>query len=251
MMLRTDNVLRIQTPEGIVFPLLLAGPFTRFLAWAIDICCVLAGQTLIGLTLGQMRAISLDLVPAFLVISYFCLSIGYPILAEWYWRGQTLGKRVLGLRVMDAQGLRLQPAQIVIRNLLRFVDSLPALYVVGGLSSFLSRSCQRLGDIAANTIVVRSPRLFEPDMSQILSGKYNSFRDYPVLAARLRQRFTPAEASILLRALLRRDQMEPQARIDLFREIVAHVRTIAAFPPEAVEGLTDEQYARNVVELLF
>ena len=249
--MQTGNVLRIQTPEGIVFPLQLAGPVTRFFAWAVDIACVMAAQTLVGFTLGQLGAFSVDVVPAFLVISYFCLSIGYPIVTEWYWRGQTLGKRLLRLRVMDGQGLRLQPAQIVIRNLLRFVDAFPILYFVGGVASFLSPGCQRLGDLAANTIVVRTPQLFEPDMTQILSGKYNSFRNYPVLAARLRQRISPAEASILMRALLRRDQMAPRARIELFREIAGHVRTIVEFPPEAVEGLTDEQYARNVVELLF
>ena len=78
---------------------------------------------------------------------------------EWYWRGQTVGKRVLKLRVMDEQALRLEFSQIVVRNLLRFVDFLPGLYLVGGTACVLSRRFQRLGDLAANTIVVRNPEV--------------------------------------------------------------------------------------------
>src|SRR5262249_58768067 len=64
-------------------------------------------------------------------------------LCEWYWRGQTVGKRMLRLRVVDRQGLRLQPSQIITRNLLRFVDGLPAFYMLGGLTSLLNRQIGR------------------------------------------------------------------------------------------------------------
>jgi len=47
------------------------------------------------------------------------------------------------------------------------------------------------GDLAANTIVVRHPAAAEPDFEKILPGKFNSFREYPHLAARLRQNVTP------------------------------------------------------------
>ena len=152
---------------------------------------------------------------------------------------------------MDAQGLRLKPSQIVVRNLLRFVDSLPLMYAVGGASCFLSRRCQRLGDFAANTIVIRNPELPAPDLAQVLAGKYNSFRDYPVLSARLRQRISPQEAAIALQALIRRDELDPAARVELFESIAAHAKRIAEFPPEVTEGLTDEQYVRNVVDIAF
>ena len=185
------------------------------------------------------------------MLSYFVVSIGYPIATEWYWRGQTLGKRLLRLRVMDAQGLRLQFSQIVIRNLLRFVDMLPVFYLVGGVSSLVNHQAQRLGDIAANTIVVRNSEIPEPDLAQVLSGKYNSFRNYPHLVARLRQRVSPSEAGIALQSLLRRDQLNPEARLELFAEIASHMKQIVEFPQEAMEGITDEQYVRNVVDLLF
>ena len=245
------NVLVIRTPEGISFPLLLAGPITRFLAWIIDAACVttaaIFGRTIFSL-LGMVNQ---DFANALFVIAYFLISIGYPIFTEWRWRGQTIGKRLFHLRVMDVQGLRLQFSQIVIRNLLRFVDSLPLLYTLGGVICFFSKRAQRLGDIAANTIVVRDAPLEEPDLRQILGGKYNSFRDYPHLAARLRQRVSPEEAGVALHAILRRETLDPVARVELFDQIAMHFKGEVEFPQEAVEGLTDEQYVRNVVDLLF
>ena len=110
---------------------------------------------------------------------------------------------------MDVHGLRLQFSQIMIRNLMRFVDSLPGLYALGGVGCLLSKRAQRLGDVAANTIVVRNPKIAHPDLKQLVSGKYNSLRDYPHLVARLRQKVTPQEAGIALQSLLRRDSLSP------------------------------------------
>ena len=247
----TANLLLIRTPEGIIFPLTLAGPVTRCLAWVVDafLMMVLEGA-LIG-SLSVLGAISADLANALAYILFFVISIGYPILLEWYWRGQTFGKRLLRLRVMDSSGLRLKPSQIVVRNLLRFVDGLPLFYAVGGISCLLSRYSQRLGDLAANTIVVRTPEIAAPDLAQILAGKFNSFREYPVLTARLRQRVSPREAGIALQALLRRDELDPSARVELFGSIATHARKIVEFPPEVTEGLTDEQYVRNLVDIVF
>jgi hypothetical protein len=152
---------------------------------------------------------------------------------------------------MDEQGLRLQFSQIVIRNLLRFIDSLPALYLIGGLVCLFNQRAQRLGDFAANTIVILSPPIFEPDLNQLLEGKYNSFREYPHLEARLRQHITPAEAQIAVQSIIRRDELESQARIELFRDLSSYFQTVVTFPQEATDGISDEQYVRNVVEALF
>lgn len=241
----------IRTPEGIAFSMLLAGPVTRFLAWAIDLACISVISNVIGTILGVLGLISLDFTRAVMVLAYFGISIGYGIVAEWYWRGQTLGKRLLRLRVMDEHGLRLQFSQIVIRNLLRFVDMLPAFYLVGGVACLLSRRAQRLGDFAANTIVVRNPQSVEPNLDQLVGGKFNSLREHPHLEARLRQRVSPQEARIAVQALLRRDELDPDARIQLFREIASRFGSMVEFPEEATYGITDEQYVRNVVEILF
>ncbi len=245
------NTLRILTPEGIFFSLQLAGPIPRFMGWVIDAASISVIASVIGVLLGVLGVISRDLAAAATVLAYFLVSIGYGILTEWYWQGQTIGKRLLRLRVMDVQGLRLRFSQVVIRNLLRFVDTLPAFYMVGGLTCLISSRAQRLGDFAANTIVVWNPRISEPDLNQLLEGKYNSFHDYPHLEARLRQRVSPAEAGIALQAVLRRDELNPQARIELFRGIALYFSNIVLLPQEATDGISDEQYVRNVVDVLF
>lgn len=243
--------LDIRTPEGVTFSHPLATPVTRFLAWLVDLACIsVIGGVATQLVLS-FQAVSVDFATAAAVLVYFAVSIGYGIALEWLWRGQTLGKRLLRLRVLDGQGLRLTASQVVIRNLLRFVDSLPAFYLVGGLAMLFSRRAQRLGDFAANTVVVRIPKREEPAIEQLMAGKYNSLRDHPVLAARLRQRVTAEEAAIAMEALLRRGDFEPEARVGLFAELAAGLRERVTFPPEAEEGVSDERYVRNALDVLF
>jgi uncharacterized RDD family membrane protein YckC len=245
------NTLTIRTPEGIAFSLQLAGPITRFMAWAVDLGTIIVITSILSVFLSVLGVISRDLAMAANILGYFLVSIGYGVLTEWHWHGQTLGKKLLRLRVMDEQGLRLKFSQIVIRNLLRFVDSLPALYLLGGLVCLINQRAQRLGDFAANTIVVWSPQISEPDLDQLSEGKYNSFREYPHLEARLRHHVSPPEAQIALQALVRRDGIEPQARLELFQELASHFKQIVTFPQEATEGISNEQYVRNVVDALF
>ena len=245
------NSLVIKTPEGVVFSMPLAGPVVRFVAFGVDLAVVTAvSQTLAGL-FNVLTPVSADLAGAASILLYFIISIGYGIYMEWRWRGQTLGKRLLRLRVMDENGLRLTFSQVVIRNLMRFVDALPAFYMVGGLACLISRQAQRLGDYAAGTVVVRNPEVGQPNLEQIMSDKYNSFHDYPHLEARLRQRVSPGEAGIALRALLRRETLEPDARVALFRAIAGHFRSVIDFPSEVTEGMSDEKYVRNIVDVLY
>ncbi|HVP78289.1 MAG TPA: RDD family protein [Thermodesulfobacteriota bacterium] len=244
------NILHIKTPEGITFALPLAGPVARFLAWVIDFACIFAILTAINIGVQITRIVSSDFAQAAAILSYFAVSIGYGILCEWSYKGQTVGKRLMSLRVMDVEGLRLQFSQIVIRNVLRFVDSLPMCYLVGGLSCLLSPKSQRLGDLAANTIVTREFKLPMPDLEQILTHKYNSLRGYPHLVARLRQSTSPREVNIALQALLRRNELDPISRVELFSQIAAQFRKIVSFPQEATDGITEEQFVRNVVDIL-
>ena len=234
-----------------MFPLLLASPIVRFLARIMDIVILLILLWAITLVAKIIRILGMDIYMAVIAIVWFLLSFGYPILLEWFWRGQTVGKKIMRIRVMDEQGLRLQFSQIVIRNLLRFIDALPAFYLVGGTACVLNAKGQRLGDIAANTIVVYHPKIMEPNLDQILPGKYNSFREYPHLAARLHQHISPQEAGIALQALTRRDLLEDDTRLELFEKIKTHMSNAVKFPPESTDGISDEQYVRNVVDILF
>jgi uncharacterized RDD family membrane protein YckC len=251
MMVAKINSITIRTPEWIEFSLMLAGPVTRFLAWSVDLLVILAINKLLNVLLSILGIISRDIAMAAGILGYFIVSIGYGIVTEWHWHGQTLGKRLLRLRVTDVRGLQLQFSQIVIRNLLRFVDSLPLFYLVGGLACLINRRAQRLGDFVANTIVVWCPRVDEPDLDQLLEGKYNSFRKYPHLEARLRHHVSPAEAQVALQALVRRDEIEPRSRVQLFQSIVTYFKTIVTFPQEATDSISDEQYIRNLVDALY
>jgi len=246
-----SNTLIIRTPEGVSFRQRLAGPVTRLLACSIDF----AGITVISGLLSQVvllaAIVSPDLALAARTICYFVVTIGYSILLEWSWRGQTLGKRVLKIRVVDAEGFRLRPAQIVIRNLLRVVDLLPAFYAVGGICCALSPKYQRLGDFAANTVVIYTASEKIPDLNLLFSGTYNSLRNHAHLAAQLRKSISPGEARIALEAIARRAELEPNSRLELYRQLAHRLRSIVAFPDEALEGMTDEQYVRNIVDLIY
>lgn len=250
-MTERTTTLQIRTPEGVRFSLLLAGPTSRLLALLVDLTCISVATTSISTVLRLTAIISQDLFMALTILASFAISIGYGIACEWYWRGQTVGKRLLRLRVVDVHGLKLQFSQVVIRNLLRTIDSLPLLYLVGGITSLVNIKCQRLGDIAAGTIVVRTPLLVLPDLEQLGSERFNSLREYPQLVARLRQKVSRDEGAIALRALIRREELEPAARLELFHELAERFRSHVRFPAEAVDGVADERYVRNLVELLF
>ena len=67
----------------------------------------------------------------------------------------------------------------------------------------------------------------------------------------MRQHISPSEARIALQALVRRDGLEPRSRVILFENIAAHFKSIVSFPVEATDGISDEQYIRNVVDALY
>ncbi len=250
-MITTTNNLTIVTPEGVEFNVALACPVSRCAACSIDFCCVLVGFNLVTLAIRPLAFISQDVSTALTILLYFVISMGYGLLLEWHWDGQTIGKRVMGLRVMDLHGLRLAFHQVAVRNFLRFVDSLPVFYMAGGVISLLSRRHQRLGDYAAQTVVVRIARGGTPDLKGILPDKYNSFKNYPHLAARLRSKIGPDETALIVSALRRRDSLSPQARVEIYASIVKELQRVASFPDEATHSISDERYLRNVVDILY
>ncbi|MCX8157170.1 MAG: RDD family protein [Verrucomicrobiae bacterium] len=246
-----SNQLWIKTPEGVTFGLPLASPLPRMVAWLLDALVIFALTLSLLKIFGLIGLLAPDLGHAMRILGWLGVSTGYGMALEWFWRGQTLGKKVLRLRVVDAQGLRLQFYQVFLRNVLRAVDALPLLYLLGGVVCMLSPRYQRLGDMAAGTVVIRTPQFTAPDLEQIRTGKFNSLRRYPHLLARLRQKTTPAEAALALQAVLRREAFTPEKRVELFHALAEHFSQKVAFPPEACEGLSDEQFIRNIVEALY
>jgi len=250
MIAQRQTALIIETPEGVSFSYELATPVARGLAWLIDSAVLAACSSVIGTLVAGFRLLSDDWATALGALLYFGASFAYPIVLEWRWRGQTIGKRLFGLRVIDANGLRLHLSQVVVRNLMRVFDLLPAFYLVGGVAAFHTRYAQRLGDLAAATVVARDRGTMEPDVGALAPAKYNSLLAYPHLAARLRSVASPEAVGIALRAIGSRDQFLPYARIDLFGELAAYFRSLVKFPSEAVAGLSDEEYVRSAVRVI-
>lgn len=245
------NQLTIQTPEGVRFVHQLASPIIRFIAVAIDTVAILSILSILSISVFFLQLISLDIAAAFNVLLYFAVSVGYFILLEIVWKGQTIGKRIMRLRVIDASGLKLKPNQLVLRNLLRFVDSLPVLYFLGGFVAVFNRRSQRLGDLAAGTIVTIIPELSAPELGNTLGNQYNSFRDHPRLEALLRQRIPHDQSAIALQALSRRSEMEAVSRTRLFASLAETFKKQVKFPDEVTVALSDEQYVRNCVDTFY
>ena len=90
-----------------------------------------------------------------------------------------------------------------------------------------------------------------PNLDQIAPAKYNSLLAYPHLAARLRTLASPEAVGFAVRAVTQRDGYEPLARVELFAELAAYFRELVRFPDTALEGLTDEQFVRSVLRVVF
>jgi uncharacterized RDD family membrane protein YckC len=157
-----DATVRLMTPERIAFDYPLGGPFRRATAYIVDLCLLaLLIVGAIGLSLALSLGAASGLGPA--LVTYFLLSWGYGAFCEGLLNGQTPGKRALGLRVVSERGVPITGAQAILRNLVGTVDGLVPFFFMLGLSSMLlSRRFQRLGDLAAGTMVIveeRRPRV--------------------------------------------------------------------------------------------
>jgi uncharacterized RDD family membrane protein YckC len=152
-----DTARHVPTPEGIELNLRLAGPVPRALAWALDLLLRIAAFTVLSIPLALLGNIGVGI---FLIL-WFALEWLYPTLFEAYFHGATPGKRALGLMVLHADGIPIELPAALVRNLLRAVDFLPVLYGFGLLSMLLNRDFQRLGDIAAGTVVVYRETAFQ------------------------------------------------------------------------------------------
>jgi uncharacterized RDD family membrane protein YckC len=149
--------LVVATPEQVAFRFETAGLGSRFAAQLLDLlvlAAVLVALGLVGLGIAALAGQPLAGLLVFVVLG-FASFWAYWIVPEALWSGQTVGKYVLHLRVIDARGGPITAGQAVIRNLLRVVDFLPWSYALGTIVMFGTARSQRLGDLAAGTIVIR------------------------------------------------------------------------------------------------
>lgn len=231
--MRLFNQVTLQTPESVELEFTLAGIGSRLLALGLDYLVIftsaalllwlwsfLALQTIELLTqiLGSTNGLELWLAAiAFLLFS--SLYGGYFILFEWLWQGQTPGKRMAHIRVVGTTGRPANLYQASLRLLLRPVDE---FLFIGFFCILLQGQEQRLGDLVAGTLVVRTtpptPKSFD------LSAQAQVVADYLLEVADLSQ-LHPDEFGVVRQYLQRRQQFNQRAKTKMSLELAESIRT--------------------------
>ncbi|MCB9593471.1 MAG: RDD family protein [Sandaracinaceae bacterium] len=212
----------IRTPENVTFEFELAGLGSRALAWALDVVVMIILLMIASQVVQVVTPVLGGFGAALFFIAVFLIQWWYSALLEWWWGGQTIGKKVVGLRALSADGIRMTFVQAVVRNLVRIVDLLPGLYLVGGGSALLDPHRRRLGDLAAGTIVVRERRALAPSAVVPASERYNTFVDDPAIALAVRK-ITAPEREAMIGLSLRRERLPLAVRRELFAKLAAHL----------------------------
>jgi len=243
----TAGRLEVETPDHVVLRYDLAGAGNRGFAAVVDFVVasliVFAALMLLSLVSSETGN-ELYTVGGVEVIVTFTLIWAYFILLEWLWNGQTIGKRLYKLRVINEDGSPAGFTAVLIRNLVRLVDFLPAFYGIGLMVIVLSPKSQRLGDLAAGTYVVRAPRpnvdwFSLRTVTPLGAGAKAETRRMPGEAQRLVREFVAREANLapaerariaaLIAAKLRPYTIEDQELndIDLIHAIARSLRATA------------------------
>lgn len=221
-----DDHVTIATPEGVSLDLLLAGLGSRFIAAVVDVVVQIA--LIVALYAVLTSTSSSGFLLAFFSIVSFLVLFGYDVLFEVANAGRTPGKLAAGLRVLRRDGRPVDFVTSAVRNLLRIVDFLPTLYVVGAVLIVATRDHQRLGDIAAGTIVVRERRATTPTVPLPPSAPVPGapYLTWDVSAV------TPDEVATVRSFLERRTTITPAARAQLAWELSSRLRAKVGGPHE-------------------
>jgi uncharacterized RDD family membrane protein YckC len=145
-----DTILTAETPEGIAIVMRPAGFAVRCTAFLIDVLI----RFFILSSLGTAIGVAGHFGSGAMFILLFAVNWLYPVIFELTPIAATLGKHVMGLQVMMANGLPITPAGCLTRNLMRAVDMLPLMYAFAIVTMLLRRDARRLGDLAGGTVVV-------------------------------------------------------------------------------------------------
>ncbi len=150
-----EDRISLPSAEGIDLDLVLAGIGSRSLALLVDLTLQMLALFLLALVADALG----DGGAAFASVGAFLVLLGYPILFEAFNGGRTLGKAWLGIAAVADDGTPLRFLPAVIRNVVRVVDSLPGTYTVGLIAVLATERNQRVGDLAAGSLVIRRPRV--------------------------------------------------------------------------------------------
>lgn len=231
-----EDRLRIATPEGVDLELTLAGVGSRFSAALIDfiiqmvLLAALAGVFAIGGSFGGWGGAAFALLA-------FLLFAGYDVLFEVLASGRTPGKRLNGIRVVLVDGTPVRFLKSAVRNALRLID-IQFFYLVGIVSILVTKRNQRVGDLAAGTLVVRERLAATPrdeyagaPATPRPAGEWQSWDVGGV---------TAEELSAVRAFLARRYELTPEARRLLADELADGFR-------RKVPGLADDVPAESLL----
>jgi uncharacterized RDD family membrane protein YckC len=236
-----DDRITITTPEGVDVALVTAGLGSRFLAGMLDLSIELA--LLLALVLLGGALDPDGFVVAIFLVVLFLLLFGYFVTFEVLNRGRTPGKAAVGLRVIRTDGGPVGFVPSAARNLLRLVDGWDLLTFVlcpVGITSVVATARnQRLGDLAAGTVVVRER--FAPAPPRVPPTPVDLERITWDLSA-----VTNEELALVRRFLDRRGSLEPAARIHLAHELASRVGSRMV---GSAEGWPPEPFLETVVAL--
>lgn len=231
-----DPELRFETPERVALSLPVAGLGARalaalldwllvFLAWIVGLVAYSASGDLIT----QVKALSFA-AQLLAVVGVLAAGWGWDVAWELGWRGQTPGKRALGLRVVGADGSPVGPAESILRNALRAVE-VPLGYAPAVVMVALTPRRQRLGDLVAGTLVVQERRY---DLSRYGPPEGAAAR-WRALQGRAAALLSPADFDRLTDFLRRRAELEPGPRAGLALRLAAALAARAGLPPPGAE----------------
>jgi len=176
--IKTGREVQFTPPEAVAIRFTIASFAARMGAQMLDLILTWVGFYIVIFALFFIDFLSWSVILFIIFILVFFIRVPYYILSELVWNGRTLGKRIVGIRVINKDGRRLTPHQIVARNLMKEVEFFAPLLAVILLNDIFSlwavililwigillivmltnRSRQRLGDMIAGTIVVQNPR---------------------------------------------------------------------------------------------
>ncbi|HEV8537237.1 MAG TPA: RDD family protein [Candidatus Limnocylindria bacterium] len=218
----TAGRLEIETPDHVVLRYQLAGAGNRGFAAVADF--IVASVFVLGVDWIYNQAVDQNALLAqfrgWLLLAELLVAWLYFILLEWLWNGQTLGKRLFGLRVITEDGEPAPFVAVLVRNIVRTLDFLPVFYGLGLVTIIVSPRYQRFGDLAAGTFVVRAPR---PRRSWSALRTQSGPSAAPVTALRV----LPGEAQRLVREyVLREKKLTPAARRAVARDIATKLRPL-------------------------
>ena len=226
---------RTVTPEAVTISLDVAGLGSRMIALLIDTMIQLLIAVPIVLGIGAANPSgSVELVVLSLLL--FLLFWGYYPIFELSWQGQTPGKRAQRIRVIRTDGQPAGGAAIMVRNLIRIIDVflLPFLAVI---SMIVTARAQRLGDLAAGTLVVREARFAAPQ--SVVSA---SRPDLPAVDA---TGLSEHDYDVIRSFLARRGSLDPTARWRLAAQLATAIRGRVGSLPD---GLADETMLEAVAQ---